>query len=389
MKVAVTLEARFHRTSDGKVWCDKQFNFPHAFWKRYQSAFDGVIVVARVAPATQVGVDWREVTGPGVEVQDLPYYVGPWQYFLTYFRLRRALRDCIQADRRYILRVSSPNANMLAGFLRRRKIPYAVEVVGDPWEILGPGAFPHPLARVFQYWFTWRLKVLCAGALDSSYVTAGALQRRYPSPLARVSISASSIELKPEAIAAAPKTYGESARRALVFVGTLEQLQKGTDILLKALALLPSTVELKILGEGRMRPELEKLARDLGITERVRFLGAVQPGPQVIAELNSADVFVLPSRGEGLPRSMIEAMARGMFCVGSQIGGIQELLPAEWCVPVNDVKSLAQAIQKGLADPALMTHEARRNWDKAKEYRAEILEERRRRFYASVCKGRT
>ena len=63
-------------------------------------------------------------------------------------------------------------------------------------------------------------------------------------------------------------------------------------------------------------------------------------GHGVTEQLDAADVFVLPSRQEGLPRAMIEAMARSLPCVGSDVGGISELIP-DWVVPPNDPQALA------------------------------------------------
>ena len=62
------------------------------------------------------------------------------------------------------------------------------------------------------------------------------------------------------------------------------------------------------------------------LRDRVRFRGQLTTPVDVRAELDRADLFVLPSRQEGLPRAMIEAMARALPCIGSSVGGIPELL---------------------------------------------------------------
>jgi glycosyltransferase involved in cell wall biosynthesis len=113
----------------------------------------------------------------------------------------------------------------------------------------------------------------------------------------------------------------------------------------------------------------------------VHFCGQLTNPVDVRSELDKADLFVLPSRQEGLPRAMVEAMARGLPCIGSNVGGIPELLPAEDIVPPNDVSALASKITQVLQQPARMQQMSTRNLIKAGEYKDEILNVRRRDFY--------
>jgi glycosyltransferase involved in cell wall biosynthesis len=117
---------------------------------------------------------------------------------------------------------------------------------------------------------------------------------------------------------------------------------------------------------------------------RTLFLGELPAGEAVRAELDRADLFVLPSRTEGLPRAMLEAMARALPCLGSTVGGIPELLPPEDMVSPGDVTALARKIREVLADPPRMSRMSARNLEKAQAYREEILQERRVAFYQHV-----
>lgn len=71
----------------------------------------------------------------------------------------------------------------------------------------------------------------------------------------------------------------------------------------------------------------------LGVADRVTFVGTVPAGAAVRAHLDAADLVVVPSRTEGLPRALIEAMARGLPAVGTTVGGIPELLADVDLVP--------------------------------------------------------
>jgi glycosyltransferase involved in cell wall biosynthesis len=138
-----------------------------------------------------------------------------------------------------------------------------------------------------------------------------------------------------------------------------------------------------MVGDGKNRSELQSLAAALGCQDRVEFLGQLTKN-EVRAELDKADLFVLPSYSEGLPRAMIEAMARGLPCIGTEVGGIPELLSADSLVPVGNPEALAQKIHTVAQDPARMTDMSAANWRTARSYRSEVLERRREAFYTHL-----
>lgn len=112
---------------------------------------------------------------------------------------------------------------------------------------------------------------------------------------------------------------------------------------------------------------------------RIRFMGHVTGDP-VRQILDSSDLFVLPSRTEGLPRALIEAMARGLPCIGSAVGGIPELIDTSEMVPPGDPAALAAKIQEVLKDPLRMETLSRRNLWTAREYLDSVLSERQADF---------
>jgi glycosyltransferase involved in cell wall biosynthesis len=102
--------------------------------------------------------------------------------------------------------------------------------------------------------------------------------------------------------------------------------EKGIDVLLKAWAnLSPNEKDLRltIIGDGPLRYEMERIVRDLGIAETIEFTGWVN---NVKEYLQQTDIFVLPSRTEGMPNAMLEAMSYGIPCIATNVGGNMELL---------------------------------------------------------------
>lgn len=384
MNLIVTTPHRFVHGPDGKVASDSGPAYP--FWQRYLDVFDTVKVVGRLSP--QKSTASRTVEGPGVSFLAIPYYHGPWQYVRQAPRIQAALNAAIGPEDAVILRVPSQISSGLVRKVWREGRPYGVEVVGNPYDVFAPGAVKHPLRPFFRWWFPQRLRRQCARACAAAYVTEHALQQRYPPASSAYTISYSDVELDEQAYASAPRVYHAPLVQArLVLVGSLEQMYKAPDVAIDAVALCVSRgldICLTIVGDGKHRPELEARADRMGVSRQVTFTGKLSAGQAVREQLDQADLFVLPSRTEGLPRAMIEAMARGLPCIGSTVGGIPELLPDEDLVPPGDTEALANKIAEVLSDPARMTRSAARNLEKARTYHNDVLRARRIEFYTYV-----
>lgn len=135
--------------------------------------------------------------------------------------------------------------------------------------------------------------------------------------------------------------------------------EKGFDVLIRAFARVASrhpAWSLVILGEGERRSELESLARELGVTDRVRLPGRVsEPAPYLAA----AGVFVLPSRYEGFPNALLEAMAAGLAAIATDCpSGPRHIVrhgEDGLLVPPEDEGALAETLNQMLASPQLRT----------------------------------
>ncbi|MGI5215891.1 glycosyltransferase [Plantactinospora sp. CA-290183] len=298
----------------------------------------------------------------------------------------RAVRAAAEPGDAVILRVPSPIGSLLAVSRERAGQPYAVEVVGDPYDVFAPGVVQHPARPLLRWRESTRMRRQCRSAVAAAYVTDRYLQSRYPG--GAVTAAYSSIDLPAEAYVPLPRPAGRPREvRTLVSVGTLEQMYKGVDVLVAALARLAATgppLRLVHVGDGRCRPRLERLAARLGVADRVLLAGALPAGDAVRRQLDDADLFVMPSRTEGLPKALIEAMARGLPAIGSAVGGIPELLAPEDLVPPDDAAALAGSIQRFLADPARSAAASARNLTRAADFAAETLAPRRAAFYRAV-----
>ena len=197
----------------------------------------------------------------------------------------------------------------------------------------------------------------------------------------------SSLSLAAAQLSMNPKTAASHGPLRLICVGSLEQYYKGHDVLLEAVGTCISQgadLYLRLVGDGRIRPKLEAMASKLGIRDRCEFLGHLAQPKAVMAELDKSDVFVLASRTEGLPRAVIEAMARGLPCISTRVGGVPELLSPEDLVVPNDAAALAAKIQEVANSAERREQMSHRNVMVAREYLEDVLQARRNEFYRHI-----
>jgi glycosyltransferase involved in cell wall biosynthesis len=131
-------------------------------------------------------------------------------------------------------------------------------------------------------------------------------------------------------------------------------------------------LRVEVAGGGACRADLDRLAAELGVADRVAFLGEVR---DVAAVLRRASLFVLPSRSEGIPLTVLEAMARGLPVVATRVGGLPEVIEdgrTGLLVPPADPAALARAIVEVLDDPRRgddMGHAGRRRVERCFDVR--------------------
>ncbi len=171
----------------------------------------------------------------------------------------------------------------------------------------------------------------------------------------------------------------------ILFVGRVVY-QKGLDLLLHALGRLKdSPWSLTVVGDGPQREPLELLAANLGIADRIRFAGWLD-GNDLVRAYHDATLFAYPSRHEGMPNAVLEAMASGLPVIASRIAGNEELIvPGETglLVEAENQQELEQALVRLMPEEGLRRQfgeAARRRaterypWDRVTAQYLEILE---------------
>ncbi len=388
--IQITTEARFIRSEDGRVWTDGAESYQ--FLQRYLNTYSQIRVFARVRRGDVASEKFKRVDAEGVEVVSIPDGRGLSGVvkLLVRVALRRSPFDVDNLSKGpIILRV--PGAVSLAMWFScsGRGQPYGVELVTDPEETFSSRAMGVWWASPLRKSAKSVVQRILAGATAAAYVTDSALQKKYP-VLEGPMHSYSSVEIPAEFLARGRERISSKAldnSKRMIFVGRLDRPFKGLDVLLRAMPgvlLACPEATLAVVGDGGLRSHYEGLVKTLGLEKSVSFLGALGSGAPVFQQLLGSDLFVLPSRREGLPRALIEAMAAGLPAVATNVGGCGELLPKAHIVEPDDSSGLAKAITALLGDPGRMIEASKDNWNVASRFEASILQRRRNDFYRTL-----
>jgi glycosyltransferase involved in cell wall biosynthesis len=369
----------------GAVYTD--IAFAYRYWQEYLEVFDEVCPIARVRKVSTLPKGWQRADGPNVCFICITDYLGFWDLLL---KMLRVLFDCFKATRKrgcYLLR--GGNIGICCWlYLRLRKQPYAVEVVGNVGEsvltvknvqILG-------LNRLIAYVGHKVSRLKTRKAFCASY-TSRYLQNLYPSSNRSKEWVFSSVSLEKQ-IFTGPRTLEQLKVKPfhIISVGRLEP-EKGHLVLIETVGQLLRQgfdVRATIVGPGKEMDRLRSSVEKMVLSGRVNICGAIPQGQKLFAKFDEANLFVLPSFTEGMPRALIEAMARGLPAIGSDVGGVKELLPEEYRVQPKDCKALAGKIAEVIDDFEQLAKMSKTNFAKAKDYRLEIMNQRKMEFWQYI-----
>jgi L-malate glycosyltransferase len=196
--------------------------------------------------------------------------------------------------------------------------------------------------------FRWADCVVC----NSQAAADRLLQNRFPAD--RIAVIGNG--LPPRAFAAAtPALPRYPGVFRVGMIARMNALSKNHALLLEVAARLRVRMkdfEIVLVGDGPLRPELERKAKELGVQDVVQFLGDRQDVQAILASL---DVTVLPSASESLSNAILESLAAGVPVIANRLGGNGELLSDDRgvLVPPNDVDAMTAALQRLAADDSL------------------------------------
>lgn len=391
MKLLIVADGHYYIDKQGNVYVESVFDY--AFYARYLSVFEEVYPLVRATKVETVPATCKLASGPRVHFLPIPPSRGLKQFAKNYFTNRRLIKEYVKQCDCAIFRVPGVVANTALPIFAKTGKPYALEVVVDPWEYFAKGTSGGMVRPIVRCVWTHTLKKMCRQAIGVSYVTESYLQKRYPCKALLdgkgpyFTASYSSVEL-PDDTFAQPKVYAPKKKHIIAHVANaFTGYGKGHVVLMQAIKKVLDAgyeVDAWFVGDGPLRPVFEQMAVDLGIKEQVCFLGRMASGTEVREKIRAADLFVFPTRAEGLPRVILEAMAEGIPVISSPVCGIPEILPPECLVNYDDPQGYAKAIIGLITYPDVMTAQSKHNIEVAKRYKSSILNEKRKDFYQKL-----
>lgn len=389
MKVLVTDNAHLYKTPDGKYYTPTIYSYE--FFKRYLSVFDEVRFVAKTKHVNSIDTSKHLlVSGDGLEIYELPWYQGLKGMLKNIFKLISRYRKVCNGCDCYIFRVAQIESYLTYAFGNRCKKPYAVEVVNDPDTFMD--------MNILSRWIaTKMMRYIVKRANGASYVTKHYLQRLYPNKARLIGNKEkyfesyySSIELMLNDIRTPKKYEDTKSQFEIIHVSNaINNNIKGHKTFIEALKTVNYfgyNVIGCCIGDGNMVDEFKKYAEQLGIGEKVQFIGRLHSREQLLNRLSQSSLLVLPTFMEGLPRTIIEAMAVGLPCISTPIAGIPELLDQKYLFNPEDSNGFAKAIIHLIDNPNELEIMSKKNIEVSQMYTREKLQERRNKFYSRLRK---
>lgn len=317
-------------------------------WMPFLNVFGNVEIFARLEAGDPDDSGYL-LEHPRIEVHALPFYSGAASYAHRAPEIRKFLkRNTGDPSVVYGVWGPGPVPAMVGKLVRRFDGQLIVRLIGDT-EDVARAILPWPIGTVVGRAARWQARNLVQRASAVIYVTLRTLQAKYPPRPEVPTLARTNLKLDPAVFHHRRSDYRDflgGGRVSIIAVGSQQKNYKGHDLLIDAVANLVQRrghhVDLTIVGQGALHNELVARAADRGIA--VNFIRRAGTTVDVAALVAQHDMFIMPSRTEGMPKSLLEAMAVGVFALGSSVGGIPEVLEPEQLFDSGSSRAISDRI---------------------------------------------
>lgn len=373
--------------SSGKYYAENRDMYN--MYYRYLRVFDQLKLVSRVIEEPELKKKRVLIEDERITIVGLPIFHGLAQYLKSYFQVEGMLQGVCDDCDAAILRIPSAVSYNVFHAVKKTKIPYATEVVYSAYDDYKCAQTLKE--KLLEFYVDKNMKQMCNSADGVSCVTQYYLQRQYFSKKPGAFKSYYSSAALNDSAYSKPKEFAEKneytiAHVALQIMG--KNGRKGHKELIDAAMILKRRnikVRLSFVGgdyNGGIE-ELKRYAIENSIIDQVDFIGFLNRD-ELNSYLEKADLFVLPTKAEGLPRVILEAMAKGLPCITTNVSGNSELIQKDLLFDFYDVDTLANKIENLLSHKEFYQDVSKRNFEKSLEYKADVLQLRRDEFYQKL-----
>lgn len=358
-------------------------HYTQALIRRYLMLGDCVTFMTRMVPIRQEVADaYSPLLQESFRFVPVPNVKSVRAMLRERHRAKRTIREEVSRCDVLVARLPSTIGRWAWSEAMRQQKPVLIEFMACTWDALWHNSLK---AKLLAPYFLFQNRRLMRRASHALYVTDSFLQKRYPT--AGKSIGCSNVivesasEVTLQGRIARISSYGAGRKIVLATIAAVDVPYKNQMAVLRALKSMGSDRHrflYRIIGPGD--PAGLMVAADrLGVADQVEFVGALRHA-DIPGVLDGTDIYVQPSRTEGLPRALIEAMSRGCAALGSRRGGISELLEEQCLFEPQDVEGLTDLLLRW--DPVTLERAAWRNTEAAARFTYEVLEARRAAFYS-------
>lgn len=372
---------------DGPLYKDKDgvycsVNITEEMLSRYFCVSDEIHVLIRTFNIEKSYQEAKlcKIDNPRIKIIELGNIVSAKSLFAKN-KMKRFMLPIVKECDLVFLRLPGITCNMVAEICWELGKKYLVEVGGCAWD----SYWNHGLSgKLVAPYMELSQKRTTKNASFATYVTSKWLQDRYPCSCR--SIEASNVYLPKHCETVIKKRlkriyqYKDCKNIVVGTIANVDVRYKGQEFIIKAISKLNRDgydFKYELVGGGDAT-FLKKLSKKYDVENDVKFLGPMLHD-DVLKWLDTIDLYAQPSRQEGLPRSVIEAMSRGVPCIGSTTAGIPELLDQSLIFSNCDVGQIV-AILKTL-EKEKMADVAKANFEKSKKFDKEMLDRIRSKYY--------
>lgn len=345
---------------------------------RYMEYFDSLTIFCRAIEKQPYDTQLFELKNPKITVK--PVSNGS---LMISKKALKMMEDEIENADGLIAKLHSKIAEHAIKYARKYNVPYLVEVVGCPWDAYWNHSLKGKLVAPIM---TLSTKREVKRAPYAVYVTKEFLEKRYPCDgewmdCSDVELQSMDEEILSKRLDKIQKMNGQMT------LGTLAQVDvkyKGQEYVIRAIAELKEKGKIfkyKLAGSGS-NEYLLNIAKKCNVIDQVEFCGVLSHD-QVFDWLDNIDFYIQPSKQEGLPRAMIEAISRACPAAGSTAGGMGELVSDKYIFHKAKVKEIVYILDNLTKED--MSSEACANFETAKNYKKEVLDSKRKDFYGAFA----
>lgn len=354
------------------------------FKNRYLEFCDEMIILTRnkeIEEFTEQNIGYRKTNGKKVTVYPIKSYKDIPDIIKNKKKIISEMDKIVKNCDNLIIRMPSVLGLFACKSARKYKKNYVVEMVACAWDgYMNHARFGGKILAPIMYLKT---RYAIKKAPNVLYVTEKFLQKRYPN-------SNNNIGCSDVVIDEIGKSYMDKKRKQLektnckelkiVTVASVQLKYKGQEYVMKAISCLKKVgfdIKYYLIGGGN-NERLKKFVKKYNVEDNVIFKGSF-PHDEIFKLLSEMDLYIQPSLQEGLPRAMIEAMSVGMPIIGSNTGGIPELIDHKCIFKKKDTKKIISMVKN--IDNNFLVKQSEKNYLYSKKFYNKNLYTKRKSFY--------